>query len=44
MKEIEYWEEICKKCGKSIKGRSESQAEYNFKIHKLACRKKKNGI
>ncbi len=36
-REVEYWEEICKKCGKSIKGTSESQCEYNFKRHKDSC-------
>ena len=36
-KEVEYWEEICKKCGKHIKGTSESHCEYNFNRHKEAC-------
>lgn len=38
--EIEYWEEICPYCKKLIKGRSESHAKYNFKLHKEACKEK----
>ena len=35
-KEIEYWVETCKKCGKKITGTSESQTKHNMKIHKMS--------
>jgi predicted RNA-binding Zn-ribbon protein involved in translation (DUF1610 family) len=38
--EKEYYEETCPKCGKSIKGTSESQVRYNLKLHKEKCNKK----
>ena len=38
--EKEYYEETCPKCGKSIKGTSESQVKYNLKLHKEKCNKK----
>jgi len=40
--EVEYFEEKCSKCGKSIKGTSESQVKYNLEKHmqSRACNKK----
>lgn len=31
----------CEKCGKVVIGITKGQAEYNMKIHKEACQKKK---
>ncbi len=38
--EVEYFEKKCPKCGKQIKGTSESQVKYNLRLHKEKCDKK----
>jgi predicted RNA-binding Zn-ribbon protein involved in translation (DUF1610 family) len=39
-KKIKYFEEKCPNCGKIIRGTSESQVNYNLKLHKEKCDKK----
>lgn len=37
MDELEVIQKVCKHCGKTIKGFSEHQVNWNMKLHELNC-------